>query len=76
MMTGAKINITENRAVLHTALRAKRDEEVFVDGKNVVPEVYAVRDHIRAFSERVRSGEFTVGFFLTRFPSYPPILTV
>ena len=60
-MTGKKINITENRAVLHTALRAKADEEVFVDGKNVVPEVYEVREHIREFSERVRSGEFVVG---------------
>lgn len=61
MMTGKKINITENRAVLHSALRANKDEQVFVDGKNVVPEVYEVREHIRDFSERVRSGAFLVG---------------
>ncbi len=60
MMSGVKLNITENRAVLHTALRAKEDEEVFVDGKNVVPEVYAVRRHVKEFSEAVRSGQFVV----------------
>ena len=60
MMSGLKLNITENIAVLHTALRAKEDEEVFVDGKNVVPEVYAVRRHVKEFSEAVRSGQFVV----------------
>ena len=60
MMTGKKLNITENRAVLHTALRANPDEEIFVDGENVVPEVYRVREQIRDFSERVRSGAFVV----------------
>ena len=65
MMTGKKINITENRAVLHSALRANKDEQVFVDGKNVVPEVYEVREHIRDFSERVRSGAFLVGFSIS-----------
>ena len=60
MMTGKKLNITENRAVLHTALRANPDEEIFVDGENVVPEVYKVREQIRDFSERVRSGAFVV----------------
>ena len=60
MMSGVKLNITENRAVLHTALRAKEDEDVFVDGKNVVPEVYAVRRHVKEFSEAVRSGQFVV----------------
>lgn len=60
MMSGVKLNITENRAVLHTALRAKEDEEVFVDGKNMVPEVYAVRRHVKEFSEAVRSGQFVV----------------
>lgn len=59
-MSGAKINITEGRAVLHTALRAAADEEIFVNGKNVVPDVYEVREHIKEFSERVRSGAFTV----------------
>ena len=64
MMSGVKLNITENRAVLHTALRAKEDEEVFVDGKNVVPEVYAVRRHVKEFSEAVRSGQFVVSAVL------------
>ncbi|HJQ27232.1 MAG TPA: glucose-6-phosphate isomerase [Blastocatellia bacterium] len=59
MFRGEKINVTENRAVLHVALRAPRDQEIFVDGVNVVPEVHAVLDHMRAFAERVRSGEWT-----------------
>lgn len=64
MMTGVKLNITENRAVLHTALRANEDEEIYVDGKNVVPDVYEVRNHIKEFSEQVRSGAFVVLSFL------------
>jgi len=56
MFTGEKINVTENRAVLHVALRAPRDEQIVVDGENVVPEVHAVLDKMAAFSERVRSG--------------------
>jgi glucose-6-phosphate isomerase len=58
MFAGEKINITENRAVLHVALRAPRDAKIFVDGKNVVPEVRAVLDKMAAFSNRVRSGEW------------------
>ncbi|PRW05792.1 cytosolic phosphoglucose isomerase isoform A [Chlorella sorokiniana] len=58
MFAGEHINNTEDRAVLHTALRAPRDSEVFVDGKNVVPDVWDVLDKIRDFSERVRSGEW------------------
>jgi len=58
MFSGEKINITEKRAVLHTALRAPRDATILVDGKNVVPEVHAVLDRMAAFSERVRSGEW------------------
>ncbi len=58
MFTGEKINITENRAVLHVALRAPREAKIFVDGKNVVPEVHAVLDKMAAFSNRVRSGEW------------------
>ena len=58
MFTGQKINITENRAVLHTALRAPRDAVIMVDGKNVVPEVHAVLDAMSAFSNRIRSGEW------------------
>ena len=58
MFSGEKINITEKRAVLHTALRAPRDASVLVDGKNVVPEVHAVLDRMAAFSNRVRSGEW------------------
>ncbi|KAA0931629.1 glucose-6-phosphate isomerase [Streptomyces apricus] len=59
MFRGEKINVTEDRAVLHTALRAPRDAVVEVDGENVVPKVHAVLDKMAAFSERVRSGEWT-----------------
>ncbi len=58
MFTGEKINITEDRAVLHTALRAPRDASVIVDGENVVPEVHAVLDKMAVFCERVRSGQW------------------
>ncbi|PRX56682.1 glucose-6-phosphate isomerase [Flagellimonas meridianipacifica] len=53
---GENINETEDRAVLHTALRAKISDSIFVNGKNIVPEVYEVRDKIKAFSERIISG--------------------
>jgi glucose-6-phosphate isomerase len=56
MFAGEKINITENRAVLHTALRAPKNAKIFADGKNVVPEVHAVLDKMTAFAGRVRSG--------------------
>jgi len=56
MFRGEKINVTENRAVLHAALRAPRDVSILVDGNNVVPEVHAVLDRMASFSERVRSG--------------------
>ncbi|MCT9088294.1 glucose-6-phosphate isomerase [Streptomyces sp. ASQP_92] len=59
MFRGEKINTTEDRAVLHTALRAPRDAVVEVDGENVVPEVHAVLDKMAAFSEKIRSGEWT-----------------
>lgn len=59
MFTGEKINITENRAVLHTALRAPRGASVIVDGQNVVLGVHEVLDKMAAFSERVRSGAWT-----------------
>jgi glucose-6-phosphate isomerase len=58
MFTGEKINITENRAVLHTALRAPRDAEIVVDGVNVVPEVHAVLDAMSDFANRIRSGQW------------------
>ncbi|MDP9267955.1 MAG: glucose-6-phosphate isomerase [Acidobacteriota bacterium] len=58
MFTGQKINVTENRAVLHVALRAPRDATILVDGKNVVPEVHAVLDRMSDFCERVRSGDW------------------
>jgi glucose-6-phosphate isomerase len=58
MFRGDKINITENRAVLHVALRAPKDQTILVDGKNVVPEVHAVLDKMTAFCNRVRSGEW------------------
>lgn len=53
---GSPINSTEGRAVLHTALRAKRGDRILLDGKNIVEEVYAVRDKIRDFSQEVISG--------------------
>ena len=56
MFHGEKINITENRAVLHIALRAPKDSSIVVDGKNVVPEVHAVLDKMSEFCNRVRSG--------------------
>ncbi|MCX4815099.1 glucose-6-phosphate isomerase [Streptomyces sp. NBC_01239] len=59
MFRGDKINVTEDRAVLHTALRAPRDAVVEVDGENVVPQVHAVLDKMAAFADRVRSGEWT-----------------
>ncbi|MFJ8930421.1 glucose-6-phosphate isomerase [Streptomyces sp. NPDC102364] len=59
MFRGDKINTTEDRAVLHTALRAPRDAVIEVDGENVVPGVHAVLDKMAAFADRVRSGEWT-----------------
>ncbi|MBV7695069.1 glucose-6-phosphate isomerase [Streptomyces sp. TRM70350] len=59
MFRGERINTTENRAVLHTALRAPRDAVIEVDGENVVPGVHAVLDKMADFAERVRSGEWT-----------------
>ncbi|CAL9287212.1 glucose-6-phosphate isomerase [Streptomyces sp. SudanB52_2052] len=59
MFRGEKINTTENRAVLHTALRAWRDAVIEVDGENVVPGVHAVLDKMSDFANRVRSGEWT-----------------
>ena len=56
MFRGDKINITENRAVLHVALRAPEGEAIVVDGEDVVPGVHAVLDKMAAFSDRVRSG--------------------
>jgi len=58
MFRGDKINITEKRAVLHTALRAPKDAVILVDGENVVPGVHAVLDKMTAFANRVRSGEW------------------
>ncbi|RKT17814.1 glucose-6-phosphate isomerase [Streptomyces sp. 1114.5] len=58
MFRGEKINNTERRAVLHTALRAPRDAVIEVDGENVVPAVHAVLDKMAAFADRVRSGEW------------------
>ena len=58
MFTGEKINRTENRAVLHTALRNRSNTPVYVDGKDVMPEVNAVLAKMRAFCERVISGEW------------------
>jgi glucose-6-phosphate isomerase len=59
MFTGAKINITEDRAVLHVALRNRSNRSIYVDGKDVMPEVNAVLAQMRRFSEAVRSGAWT-----------------
>ncbi|HRA53668.1 MAG TPA: glucose-6-phosphate isomerase [Thermoflexales bacterium] len=59
MFRGDKINLTEGRAALHVALRAPRDADIRVDGRNVVPDVHAVLDRMAAFCERVRSGAWT-----------------
>jgi glucose-6-phosphate isomerase len=56
MFRGEKINLTENRAVLHVALRAPKRARILVEGKNVVPDVHAVLDKMEGFSRRVRSG--------------------
>ena len=58
MFRGEKINVTEKRAVLHTALRAPRELSIIVDGENVVPKVHAVLDRMAGFADRVRSGEW------------------
>ena len=59
MFGGEKINVTEDRAVLHIALRAPRGSRILVDGKDVVPEVHAVLDRMADFAERVRDGAWT-----------------
>ncbi|MCC6174024.1 MAG: glucose-6-phosphate isomerase [Chloroflexi bacterium] len=59
MFGGQKINITEDRAVLHVALRAPRGASIVVDGENVVPHVHAVLDRMAAFADRVRNGVWT-----------------
>ena len=59
MFGGEKINLTENRAVLHTALRAPRTAQLTVDGQDVIADVHAVLDRVRAFSDTVRAGTWT-----------------
>ena len=58
MFTGEKINTTENRAVLHIALRAPAGETILVDGQNVVPDVHEVLNKMSGFADRIRSGEW------------------
>ena len=58
MFRGEKINVSENRAVLHVALRAPKSESIVVDGEDVVPNVHAVLDKMSDFSNRVRAGEW------------------
>ncbi len=58
MFTGEKINATEDRSVLHVALRSPKDAVIEVDGENVVPAVHAVLDQMAAFSDKIRSGEW------------------
>jgi glucose-6-phosphate isomerase len=58
MFAGEKINATEQRAVLHVALRAPREQEILVEGRNVVPDVHEVLDRMARFTEKVRGGEW------------------
>src|SRR5262245_25953820 len=58
MFRGDRINVSENRAVLHVALRAPKDEKIVLDGRNVVPDVHAVLDKMSAFANRIRSGDW------------------
>jgi glucose-6-phosphate isomerase len=58
MFTGQKINTTENRAVLHIALRAPKSESILVDGEDVIPAVHKVLDKMSAFADRIRSGDW------------------
>ncbi|KAJ9509876.1 hypothetical protein QJQ45_011515 [Haematococcus lacustris] len=58
MFNGEHLNSTEDRAVLHVATRARRDQKIVADGKNVVPDVWDVLDKIKRFSDKVRSGEW------------------
>jgi glucose-6-phosphate isomerase len=58
MFRGDKINVTENRAVLHVALRTPKDASINVDGENVVPHVHVVLDKMEKFSNKIRSGEW------------------
>ena len=78
MFSGEKINTTENRAVLHAALRAPKGETILVDGKNVVPEVHTVLDQITEFSNRVRSGEWKghTGKSIKNIHCWPTLLRV
>jgi len=59
MFTGERINVTEDRAVLHVALRAPRDASIVVDSEDVVPKVHEVLDRMSAFADRIRSGDWT-----------------
>ena len=58
MFRGEKINVSEQRAVLHVALRSPRGASILVDGENVVPEVHAVLDRMAGFANRIRRGEW------------------
>ncbi len=58
MFSGEKINETEDRSVLHTALRNLSGEPVYADGKDVMPEVFSVLDHMKTFSQKIHSGEW------------------
>src|SRR6201999_3845849 len=59
MWAGEHINVTEDRAVLHVALRAPRGEQIVTDGHDVVPDVHEVLDRMAAFADQVRSGQWT-----------------
>ncbi len=58
MKDGQAINLTENRAVAHTALRCPKNSSVIINGSNVIPDIHHVLDNIKVFSEKVRTGEW------------------
>lgn len=63
MFSGKKINFTENRAVLHIALRNRNNVSILVDGKDVMPDVNAVLEHMKSFTNEVKD-KFVIRFFL------------
>jgi glucose-6-phosphate isomerase len=74
MFRGERINVTENGAVLHVALRVPKEQSIIVDGKNVVPEVHAVLDKMQCGHRKVRPKAVALGLTIKR-PDYQGILS-
>ena len=75
MFSGEKINSTEGRSVLHTALRNRSNSPVLVDGVDVMPEVNSVLAHMKEFTQLVRSGTWTVQQSVSPSPTHRPLQT-